>query len=91
MKIKSDYIPKTCWFLTTGREYEIVGGLGGLKIIKADNGNELKVNIYECAFLNGGSWDVVTEAGELTEVETLRARVKELELRLNSISNMSRV
>ena len=85
MKIKSDYVSPRCGFLTASKEYEVKATLGGLKIIIADNGFKLHVNMTQCACLDGNSWQ------EVTEVEVLRARVKELELRLNSISNMSRV
>lgn len=48
-------------YLTVGKVYEASGNPNITMQIQTDIGDTITVNMRESAFLNGGSWEVVSE------------------------------
>lgn len=59
VRIKSGDCPS---YLTRGRFYEAHKTDNPLKyFIEDDDGDDLICNLFDCVFLNGGSWEIVDE------------------------------
>ncbi|CAL9978798.1 hypothetical protein VPHF99_0233 [Vibrio phage F99] len=61
MKIKTNYVPEGCNYLTVGKVYEAEVDFDTLYTFSADNGRECFVETsgVGCAHLDGYCWEIV--------------------------------
>ncbi|AGG57971.1 hypothetical protein VPBG_00199 [Vibrio phage helene 12B3] len=63
MKIKTNYVPEDCDYLTVGKVYEAEKDFDTLYVFTTDNGIECLVEISDmgCSHLDGCCWEIVEE------------------------------
>lgn len=64
MKVRTDFVPVNCDYLTAGKEYEAKSGFGfeeGVFIINDDEGDSIQIIILCCNHIQGRHWQVVEE------------------------------
>lgn len=61
MKIKTDYVPRYCDYLTAGKEYEVRHGSEFGGSIIDDKGEEQFVHFAKSGHLNFEPWTVINE------------------------------
>lgn len=62
MKVKIKTHNGELYYLTPGKEYEVIGSTSDCFVIKADNHGNALCNMENCPHLHGGSWEIVTES-----------------------------
>ena len=62
MKVKIKTHNGELLYLTTGKEYEVIGSTSDCFVIKTDKHGNALCRMSDCPHLNGGSWEIVTES-----------------------------
>lgn len=57
MKVKTDYVPPECNYLTAGKEYEVISG----GEIIDDNGQRQYIHIPDSSHLNYRPWTIIED------------------------------
>lgn len=65
MKVKTEYVPDGCDYLTAGKEYTAkyyhYSADPNLLLIFDDDGEEIAVRVSGCAFLDGHPWTIIED------------------------------
>ena len=65
MKVKTDYVPENCDYLTVGKHYEVTNAYQGTISIGgniiSDDGDTIYIVVDECCHLNDNAWTIVEE------------------------------
>lgn len=62
MKVKIKTYNGKLYYLTPGKEYDVIRSAGNFFVIRNDLGVNSLCTFEDCEHINGGSWEIITES-----------------------------